>query len=293
MDTQTTIKKETSLSGIGLHTGNASTIAFRPAPANVGIRFFRTDLVGTPMIPARLNFVVTTVRGTNLGLNEAKVHTVEHVLSALTGLGVDNIDILVSANEPPIMDGSSMPYVKALLEAGIQALDAPKRVLHFDREVRYEDGKARYRAVPAQGFEVQATLLHDHPMLPKSSITVRIDRDSYIAELARSRTFCFEHEVAYLRSQGLAQGGSLDNAIVIAKDKFMTNAEGLRFPDEFVRHKVMDLVGDLSLTGRPLFNMRIETQCLGHSHNIEFAKRLCEAAKTMRKPRGRVPAVEV
>ncbi|MBI5884215.1 MAG: UDP-3-O-acyl-N-acetylglucosamine deacetylase, partial [Elusimicrobia bacterium] len=117
MDTQTTIKREASLSGIGLHTGNASTITFRPAPANVGIRFFRTDLAGTPMIPARLNFVVTTVRGTNLGLHEAKVHTVEHVLSALTGLGIDNLDILVTANEPPIMDGSAMPYVKVLLEA--------------------------------------------------------------------------------------------------------------------------------------------------------------------------------
>ncbi|MBI5625277.1 MAG: UDP-3-O-[3-hydroxymyristoyl] N-acetylglucosamine deacetylase [Elusimicrobia bacterium] len=290
MDTQTTIKKEVSLNGIGLHTGNASTIAFRPAPANVGIRFFRTDLIGTPMIPARLNFVVTTVRGTNLGLHEAKVHTVEHVLSALTGLGIDNIDILVGANEPPIMDGSSMPYVNALLEAGLQDLEVPKRTLHIDREVRYEDGKAKYRAFPAKGFEVKAVLVHDHPMLARSELTVRINRDSYVAELARSRTFCFEHEVAYLRSQGLAQGGSLDNAIVIAKDRFMTNADGLRYKDEFVRHKVMDLVGDLTLTGRPLFNMRVEAECLGHGHNVEFAKRLCEAAKAMRKPKERTGA---
>lgn len=293
MDTQTTIKREVTLGGVGLHTGNASSLTFRPAPANVGIRFFRTDLVGTPMIPARLNFVVTTVRGTNLGLHEAKVHTVEHVLSALTGLGIDNIDILVTANEPPIMDGSSMPYVKALLSAGIQELDAPKRVLHIDREVRYEDGKARYRALPAKGFEVRAVLLHDHPMLSRSELSVRIDRESYVSELARSRTFCFEHEVAYLRSQGLAQGGSLDNAIVIAKDRFMTNAEGLRYPDEFVRHKVMDLVGDLTLTGRPLFNMRIEAECLGHGHNVEFAKRLVDAAKGMRKPKKRTERVEV
>ncbi|MFA6316621.1 MAG: UDP-3-O-acyl-N-acetylglucosamine deacetylase [Elusimicrobiota bacterium] len=291
MDTQTTIKREATLRGIGLHTGNASAITFRPAPANVGIRFFRTDLVGTPMIPARLNFVITTVRGTNLGLHEAKVHTVEHVLSALTGLGIDNLDILVTANEPPIMDGSAMPYVKVLLEAGLADLGVPKRVLRIDREVSYEDGKARYRAFPAQGFEVKAVLVHDHPMLPRSEVTVRIARDSYVAELARSRTFCFEHEVAYLRSQGLAQGGSLDNAIVIAKDRFMTNAEGLRYKDEFVRHKVMDLVGDLTLTGRPLFNMRVEAECLGHGHNVEFAKRLVEAAKAMRKPKDRTQVV--
>ncbi|MBI5882034.1 MAG: UDP-3-O-[3-hydroxymyristoyl] N-acetylglucosamine deacetylase, partial [Elusimicrobia bacterium] len=223
----------------------------------------------------------------------AKVHTVEHVLSALTGLGIDNLDILVTANEPPIMDGSAMPYVKVLLEAGLACLEVPKRVLHIEREVRYEDGKAKYRAFPAKGFEVKAVLVHDHPLLSRSEITVRVDRDSYIADLARSRTFCFEHEVAYLRSQGLAQGGSLDNAIVIAKDRFMTNAEGLRYPDEFVRHKVMDLVGDLTLTGRPLFNMRVEAECLGHGHNVEFAKRLCEAAKETRKPKARTAKVEV
>ena len=279
---QTTIRTETSLSGVGLHTGNESKITFRPAPANTGIRFFRTDLPGTPMIPARLGFVVATVRGTNLGLHEAKVHTVEHVLSACTGLGLDNLDILVTANEPPIMDGSAMPFLRALLQAGIQDLGAPKRTLHFEGEVSYASGAAKYRAVPADHFEIQATLIHDHPMLPKCTLTVRIDPQSYVSELASARTFCFEHEVAYLRSQGLAQGGSLDNAIVIAKDKFLTNTEGLRFPDEFVRHKVLDLVGDLTLIGRPLFKMRIETECLGHAHNIEFAKRLAQAAAKMR-----------
>lgn len=281
---QTSIQSEVALEGIGLHTGNASRITFRPAPANTGIRFFRTDLPGTPMIPARLQFVVATVRGTNLGLNEAKVHTVEHVLSACTGLGIDNLDVLVSANEPPIMDGSSMPFLQALLRAGLQTFaQAPKRVLHISGEVRYEDGKSRYRAVPARGLEIQATLIHDHPMLPKCSLSVKIDTDNYARELSAARTFCFEHEVAYLKSQGLAQGGSLDNAIVIAKDKYLTNTEGLRFPDEFVRHKILDLIGDLTLIGRPLFNMRIEAECPGHAHNIEFAKRLNAAASKLRK----------
>lgn len=283
INAQTTIRQEVSLEGIGLHTGNKSTLTFRPAPANTGIRFFRTDLPGQPMIPARLNFVVATVRGTNLGLGEAKVHTVEHVLSACTGVGVDNVDVLVTANEPPIMDGSSMPFVEALLRAGLAPLDAPKRFLHLPGEVTYQDGPAKYRAVPADRFEIVATLIHNHPMMPKMTQTFVFDRDAYLAEVSRARTFCFEHEVAYLKSQGLAQGGSLENAIVIGKDKFHTTAEGLRYDNEFVRHKMLDLIGDLTLIGRPLFKMRIEAECLGHAHNIEFAKRLNAAAAKLRK----------
>ena len=286
---QITIKNEVALEGVGLHTGNKCRITFRPAPANTGIRFFRADLPGIPMIPARLAFVVTTVRGTNLGLGDAKVHTVEHVLSACTGLGIDNLDILTTANEPPIMDGSSLPFVEALLRAGLVELDAPKRWLHLPHEVVYEakDG-AKYRAVPSDKFEIAATLIHDHPMMPKMTLTMSVDRESYLAEVARARTFCFEYEVAYLKSQGLAQGGSLENAIVIGKDKFHTNAEGLRFSDEFVRHKMLDLIGDLTLLGRPLFKMRIEAERLGHAHNIEFAKLLDEAAKKLRKSKTRI-----
>ena len=153
----------------------------------------------------------------------------------------------------------------------------------------YADGSAKYRASPCEHFEITATLVHDHPMMPRMSLSIRLSQETYLAELARARTFCFEHEVDFLRSQGLAQGGSLENAIVIGKDKFHTNDEGLRFPDEFVRHKMLDLIGDLTLIGRPLFKMRIEAQCLGHAHNIEFAKRLRDAALKMRKG---VPALE-
>lgn len=282
---QATIKNEISLEGIGLHTGNKSKLTFRPAPANSGIRFFRTDLPGMPMIPARLHFVVATVRGTNLGLGDAKVHTVEHVLSACTGVGLDNVDVLVTANEPPIMDGSSLPFVEALLKAGLEYYpNEPKRWLHIPSEVTYQDGTARYRAVPSDKFELKVTLIHDHPMMPKMTLEMTVDTPSYLEQVARARTFCFEHEVAYLKSQGLAQGGSLDNAIVIGKDRYNTNSEGLRYGDEFVRHKTLDLIGDLSLIGRPLFKMRIEAECLGHAHNIEFAKRLREAAVKMRRP---------
>lgn len=286
---QATIKNDTRLDGVGLHTGSKSTLTFRPSPPNTGIRFFRTDLAGCPMIPARLDFVVATVRGTNLGLGEAKVHTVEHVLSACTGVGIDNLDILVSANEPPIMDGSSLPFVEALLKAGLHYYpDAPKRWLHIPGEVTYQDGAAKYRAVPAENFEIKATLIHSHPLMPKMTLEMTVDTGNYMEAVARARTFCFEHEVAFLKSQGLAQGGSLDNAIVIGKDKFHTNEGGLRYADEFVRHKALDLIGDLTLIGRPLFKMRVEAECLGHAHNIEFAKRLKQAALKMRK----IPVLE-
>ncbi|MBI3300050.1 MAG: UDP-3-O-[3-hydroxymyristoyl] N-acetylglucosamine deacetylase [Elusimicrobia bacterium] len=287
-EAQTTVESEVALEGVGLHTGNPSTLAFRPAPANAGIRFFRTDLPGTPMIPARLGFVVATVRGTNLGLGEAKVHTVEHVLSALTGLGIDNCDILVSANEPPAMDGSALPFFKALLKAGIRRFpEHPKRYLYIPTEpVVYENRGSSYRATPCDHFELKATLLHDHPLLPELTLSMRIDPESYVAELASARTFCFEHEVAYLKSQGLAQGGTLENAIVIGKDKIHTTPDGLRFPDEFVRHKMLDLLGDLTLIGRSLFKVRIEAVRPGHAHNIEFAKLLNSAAVKMRGKTG-------
>ena len=291
---QTTIAEEASLEGVGLHTGCKTKLTFRPAPANTGIRFFRTDLPGTPMIPARLGFVVATVRGTNLGLHEAKVHTVEHVLSAATGLGIDNLDILVTANEPPAMDGSALPFLSTLMQAGIKTLpDAPKRRLIIADEVTYEDKGSFYRAVPSDSFEVNATIIHDHPLVPKLSMSFRLDTDGYAAEIAPARTFCFEHEVQFLKSQGLAQGGSLDNAVVIGRDTFHTNAEGLRFPDEFVRHKILDLIGDLTLIGRSLMNVKIEAVRCGHAHNVEFAKLLNAAAAKLRRPaQPPLPAIE-
>jgi len=280
---QTTLAREVQLQGVGLHTGNASKITFRPAPADTGIRFFRTDLPGKPMIPARLGFVVATVRGTNIGIGDAKVHTVEHVLSALAGLGVDNADIDVDANEPPALDGSALLFYRALLEAGLRDYpDSPKRTLRIADEVVYEDKGSVYRAVPSDRFEIHATLLHDHPLVPKFELEIRVEPETYAAQLAPARTFCFEHEVAFLRSQGLAQGGSLDNAIVIGLDKIHTNAEGLRFPDEFVRHKVLDMIGDLALTGRSLMRLRVEAVRPGHAHNIEFAKLLTESAIKLR-----------
>ncbi|MFA6092431.1 MAG: UDP-3-O-acyl-N-acetylglucosamine deacetylase [Elusimicrobiota bacterium] len=284
---QSTLREPVTLEGIGLHTGNPSRITFLPAPPDAGLRFIRADLPGKPVIPARLGFVVTTVRGTNIGLGEAKVHTVEHVLAALTGIGIDNADIEVTANEPPAMDGSALPFFQALTGAGIHPYpDHPKRYLHIPEEIVYADQGSSYRAVPAENFEITATLIHDHPLVPRLTLTLRPDPEIFLSQIAAARTFCFEHEIAFLRELGLAQGGSLENAVVICPDRIMTDAAGLRFPDEFVRHKLLDLIGDMTLIGRSLFRMRLEVVRPGHAHNIEFARRLSEAAMKMR---GRIP----
>lgn len=280
---QSTLREPVTLKGIGLHTGEKSTLTFRPAPPNVGVRFFRTDLPGAPSLPARFNFVAGTMRGTTLGLEGVKIHTVEHVLSALAGLGVDNADIELDASEPPAMDGSALPFATALLSAGLKAQDAPKRQLLLPEEVRYESDGTVLVAKPADRFEVSVTLLHDHPLVPRQSLELVVTPESYLAEIAGARTFCFEHELQALRERGLARGGSLDNAVVIGSDRFHTGPEGLRYKDELVRHKILDLIGDLALLGRSLSNLRVEAVRCGHAHNTAFAAQLNAAAQKSRR----------
>lgn len=281
---QTTIRQEAVIEGVGLHTGGKSKVVFRPAPANAGLRFFRMDLPGAPVIPARLGFVVDTVRGTTLGIGQARVHTVEHLLSAAAGLGIDNMDILLYGSEPPAADGSALPYVNSLLKAGLSPIsDAPKRILQIPGPVRYEKEGSSYAAYPSETFSVSCLLLHDHPMLPEQKLELEIDPQTFLNQIAGARTFCFEHEIEFLKSKGLAQGGSLDNAVVIGEDRIHTNEEGLRFKDEFVRHKMLDLLGDLTLAGRSLIRLRLEVVRCGHTHNIRFAGLLEEAARQLRK----------
>lgn len=281
---QTTLRGSVTLEGVGLHTGEPSRLTLKPAPPNAGVRFFRADLDGAPAIPARFGFVVETTRGTTLGLGNAKVHTVEHVLSALAGLGVDNADVELTASEPPAMDGSALPFAKAVLSAGILEQDAPKRRLALDGEVRYEKDGTTLVARPAPSFELSVTLLTEHPLAPRQSIELRVEPEAYMAEIAGARTFCFEHELEALRRMGLAKGGSLDNAIVLGKDGFLTGPEGLRFPNELARHKALDLIGDLALLGRSLLPIRVEAVRCGHAHNVAFAALLDRAARRQRRP---------
>jgi UDP-3-O-acyl N-acetylglucosamine deacetylase len=280
---QLTIRRETELSGTGLHTGAAVRMVFRPAPANTGIRFFRVDL-GAPPVPARAAFVVETRRGTTLELGPARIHTVEHVLSACLGLGLDNLDILLDGPEPPAMDGSALPFAEVLLAAGLEtAADAPRRVLRLGRPVKLSERGSSYEAEASDRFSLSLVYEHEHPRLGRQSFELVVEPESYLSEIAGARTFCLESEVDALRAAGLAKGGSLDNCIVVGDKGIRASGRGLRFSDEFVRHKALDLLGDLALIGRSLEKIRVKAVRTGHALNVRFAALLNEAAQKQRK----------
>lgn len=289
-----TIKNKASLEGVGLHTGKPSKISFVAAKPGSGIRFIRKDLPSEPVIEALLANVCGTVRGTNLGKRDAKVFTVEHVLSACFGLGIDDLDIEMEGPEPPAMDGSALTFASVIMEAGI--VNQPrgeKNFISLDREVTYKNGNASYRAVPfasgeglpsASGTPCGAVNIRvvfeappGHPLVTRQEFKLALTPETYMSDIAPARTFGFQEEIDQLRKKGLALGGSLDNAVVITRERFLTSG-GLRFPDEMVRHKALDLLGDLFLTGRRFRNILIDAVCCGHSHNVNFARLLSTAA---------------
>lgn len=294
---QRTIKEPVSFSGVGLHTGNSSTITFHPAPENYGYKFVRTDLPGSPEIPALVDNVVDISRGTTLGVGDARVHTVEHVLAALVGLEIDNCKIELTNNEPPIGDGSAMPYVKALQQTEIVDQKAPRDYLIIDQPIRYvnEEKGVDIVALPNDDFRITVMVDYQNPALGSQHTGVFDLQKEFITEFAPARTFCFLTEVEMLHDQGLIQGGAIDNAIVIV-DKEMTedelakfgerfNVDGtvflgesgtlnnnkLRFKNEPARHKTLDMLGDLALVGVPLKGQILAARP-GHASNIEFAR---------------------
>jgi UDP-3-O-[3-hydroxymyristoyl] N-acetylglucosamine deacetylase len=250
---QRTLKTAVRATGVGLHTGEKVVMVMRPAPIDTGIVFCRSDLPGNPAIPARATNVTNTTMATVLEQHGARVSTVEHLMSALFGLGVDNAYIDVSAEEVPIMDGSAGTFVFLLQSAGIEEQAAPKRYLRVLKTVALEKGDKRVRLEPFNGFKVGFSIAFDHPVFDVSQNTVEVDfgQVSFVREVARARTFGFTQDVELMRSRGLARGGSLDNALVI-DDFRVLNADGLRMDDEFVMHKALDAVGDLYLAGHPL-----------------------------------------
>jgi UDP-3-O-[3-hydroxymyristoyl] N-acetylglucosamine deacetylase/3-hydroxyacyl-[acyl-carrier-protein] dehydratase len=286
-----------AFSGTGLHTGNPSTIKFHPAPANYGYVFVRTDLETPIEIPALVDFVVDLSRGTTLGINGVRVHTVEHVLAALAGLRIDNCRIELSSNEPPVIDGSSMPYVNALLEAGITELNAEREYFVIDETIRYtnENKHVDIVALPNNDYRITVMIDYFNPALGSQHTGMFDLEKEFVNEFAPARTFCFLTEVMELHKQGLIKGGSLDSAIVII-DKEMSsdelgelkqifklngvpnlgengilNGTHLRFKNEPVRHKLLDMIGDLALIGVPLKSQILAARP-GHASNIEFAK---------------------
>ena len=281
---QSTIEKSVSLSGVGLHTGKTVTLTFKPAIANHGFRFQRVDLADHPVIPADVKLVVSTNRGTTLRSGEAQVSTIEHVLSALTGLHLDNVLMEIDGPEIPIMDGTSMPFVTALQAAGRHDLDAEREFFVVTEPIAYKDEVTgtELLALPADEFEATVMIDFNSAVLGQQFAALHHMSD-YIQEIAPCRTFVFVHELEKLLEMGLIKGGDLDNAIVIA-DRRMEQEEldllakkmgkpsiKLRFQNEPARHKLLDVIGDLSLIGRPIQGKIVATKP-GHTANVEFAK---------------------
>jgi len=276
---QHTLQKSISCVGIGLHSGRPVNLTLHPAPADTGIVFIRADLCGDPAIPARLDHVVDTIRATTLGRDGVKVATVEHLLSALSGLGVDNAFVEVSAAEVPIMDGSSGPFVGLIKRAGIARQDRPRKYYILSGPLTVGDGDRFISAEPALDFKVECFIDFDHPLLKNQSYTVTVTRSTFETEISRARTFGFLREVEYLKQQGLALGGSLDNAVVM-DDFGVVNQEGLRFGNEVVRHKALDFIGDTALLGAPVLG-RFSTSKAGHTLHNAFMKELLASAATL------------
>jgi UDP-3-O-[3-hydroxymyristoyl] N-acetylglucosamine deacetylase len=270
MDAQRTLRRQTSCTGIGLHSGNKVTLTLKPAAADTGIRFRRTDL-GVE-IPATVGQIASLRYATVLGKGGATVDTVEHLLAALVSSGIDNLVVELSQNEVPIMDGSAAPFLFLVQEAGVKSLNAPRRYIKVLRPVQIASGDKRIAVYPSDHFKVSYTISFDHPMLRHQSRTERITEQSFAESIAPARTFGFLKEVESLRQQGLALGGSLENAIVIG-DAGVLNA--LRFEDEFVRHKILDAVGDLALLGRPLVG-HVVAHRAGHALHTALAAKLLE-----------------
>ncbi len=299
LELQRTIEKPVSISGVGLHTGVSCTMTFKPAPENHGIKFVRTDLGGSPEIPAVAEYVVDVARGTTLGLGEARVHTVEHVLAAVVGLQIDNIVIELDGVEPPVGDGSSIPYVNILIEAGFVQQEAPKDYLVIEDTIQFhsDEGQVDIVALPLDGFRATVMVDYQNPALGSQHSGMFDLEKEFVSEFAPARTFSFLSEIEMLADRGLIKGGNLDNAVVIV-DKTVEDGEmeqlkkklnldtdiyvgktgylndkTLRFRNEPVRHKLLDLLGDLALIGAPLKAQLLAARP-GHKSNVEFAKQI-------------------
>ena len=274
MTQQRTLKNVIRATGVGLHSGEKVYMTLRPAPVDNGIVFRRVDLAPVVEIPASAELVSETTLCTGLSHDGAKVMTVEHLMSAMAGLGVDNAYVELSSAELPIMDGSAGPFVFLLQSAGILEQGAPKRFIRIKHPVEVRDGDKVARFVPYDGFKVGFTVQFDHPMIPASQSRAEIDFSTaaYTKEVARARTFGFMRDLEYMRERNLGLGGSMDNAIVL--DEFrVLNDDGLRYTDEFVRHKILDAIGDLYLAGHPILGA-YEGFKSGHALNNKLVRAL-------------------
>ena len=281
MDPQRSIRRHVSCVGIGLHSGNKVNLTLKPAPADFGIRFRRTDL-GNHEVPATVHNLSGIQLATGLASKDSKevsVETVEHLMAALVSVGVDNLLIELNSPEVPIMDGSAAPFIYLIHEAGVKRLQTPRKYLKIVRPIAISRGDKRIALFPSDHFKVTYSISYDHPLLRHQSRTLRITEESFAEEIAPARTFTFLKDVEMLRQNGLALGGSLDNAIVLGETGVLNNA--LRYEDEFVRHKILDAVGDLALVGYPVIGHLVAHRA-GHALHTEFAAKILEETNAWR-----------
>ena len=273
---QRTLQNTIRATGVGLHSGKKVYLTLRPAPVNTGIVFIRTDLEHDVEVPARASLVTDTTLCTALTQDNVKVATVEHLMSAFAGLGIDNAYVDLSAPEVPIMDGSAGPFVFLIQSAGIAEQDAPKKFIRIKREVVVKEEGKEARFLPHQGFKVSFAIEFDHPVFEEQKQTAMVDfsTTSFVKEVSRARTFGFMRDLEYLRANNLALGGSLDNAIVVDEYRIV-NEGGLRYDDEFVKHKVLDAIGDLYLLGHSLIG-EFRGVKSGHALNNQLCRALLE-----------------
>jgi len=271
---QTTIHKTVRCIGIGLHSGKQVEMILRPAAEDTGVLFSVRNGAGSSFISPKPNLVVETGLATTLGNGQDSVATVEHLLAAVRGMGIDNIQVELEGREVPIMDGSAAPFVYLLKQAGVRKLAKPRKILSFKKPVKFEADGKYIKARPYPGLRIDYTIEFAHPAIGTQHMILDVTPDHFASEVAKARTFGFLKEVDYLHANGLALGGSLDNAVVL-DDYGIINSEGLRFSDEFVRHKLLDFVGDMAIMGQALHG-DFEVFASGHAMNNAFLRHIDE-----------------
>jgi UDP-3-O-[3-hydroxymyristoyl] N-acetylglucosamine deacetylase len=273
---QFTIKRAVSCCGVGLHTGRTVNLTINPAPANTGIQFVRSDIPTRPVIPARAERVVDTRLATTIGDGRNMVSTTEHLMAALRAIGVDNAVIDLDSHETPIMDGSAGPFVRLLKTAGLQRQQALRKILRITRPLRFTEGDKSICIEPYDGFKVSGRIHFDDDLIKEQRYSVEVTPERFTKEIAFARTFGFVEQVEQLWQNGLALGGTLDNVIAIHWNRrSILNEDGLRFDDEFIRHKVLDVIGDMALLGSPLLGHVIADRS-GHSLHLGLMKKIID-----------------
>jgi len=267
---QRTIKNEISFEGIGLHTGRYARVTLKPAPRDAGITFIRTDR--DVVIKAHVGSVIDTAFATTIGHNGVKIRTIEHVMAAMAGLGIDNVNIEINGPEIPILDGSATEIIGVVLKAGIAKQGKKRPYLRIRRPIMFDDGHSMVAALPYDGRRITYSIFFSQYGFGEQRLSMDITEETFAAEIAPARTFGFLKDIEYLRTNGYAKGGSLDNAIIFGEEGVM-NTSGLRFSDEFVRHKVLDSIGDFAILGFPIYGHIVASKS-GHASNIKFLKKL-------------------